>query len=284
MESKSTLFDYVNILFFLILSVVMIVPFLNVLTLSLEPEFIAAQTGVIHLFPREFTLDAYIAIWKLASIKTAFFNSVFVAGVGSVLGVIITGMLAYGLSFREAMGNRVFSYMILISMMFNAGIMPKYILVKNLGLINSLWSLIIPSLVQAFELLLMKVFFESLPKELSESAMIDGASEIGIFFKIILPLSTPILATVVLFYAVEHWNAFFEPVMYLTGNKSKTLQVVLREIIIQNSGEGSDSGNLQLGRNLQMATTIYAITPILLVYPFLQKHFTKGVLLGAVKG
>lgn len=281
---KNTWFDRLNVLLYIILAIVMIVPFLNVLTLSLEPAHIAAETGVVHLFPREFTLEAYSVIWEMGRIRSAFANSAFITLVGSVLAVAITGMMGYALAQRKVPGMRWITYMVLLTMVLKTGIMPSYLLIKDLGLIDNLWALILPQSLVAFNLILMKVFFEQLPAELSESAMIDGSSEIGIFFRIIVPISTPIVATIALFYAVAYWNEYFQAVMYMTSTDNKTLQVILREILIEASGEDTSSSGLAMGANLKMATTIYAIVPILFVYPFLQKHFAKGILLGAVKG
>lgn len=281
MEKKHSLFDYLNMLGFIFLGAIMAIPFLNVVTLSLQPEHISAQTGVIHLFPKQLTFEAYIAIWNYGQIQTAFANSVFISVVGTCIAVVTTGMLAYGLSHREVTGIRLMTYLALLTLVIKTGILPLYMLIRSLGLIDSLWAVILPNLIVAYNLLLMKVFFEQLPKELMESAKIDGSSELGIFFKIVLPISTPIIATISLFYAVDYWNEYFYPVMLLTSESKKTLQVLLRQILIESI---SDEGQLSLGKNLKMATAVYAILPILVVYPFLQKYFAKGILLGAVKG
>ncbi|MEK3885337.1 carbohydrate ABC transporter permease [Paenibacillus sp. PL2-23] len=275
--------DALIISFFILLSAITILPFMNVVTLSLEPEHIASETGVIHLFPREFTLDAYAAVWNHGSIQQAFLNSSFITIIGSALAVVVTAAMAYGLAQREVPLMRMMTFLVLMTMVLKTGIMPQYLLMKNLNLLDSLWSVIFPHVVAAFNLILMKVYFENLPKEMTESAKIDGCSDVGIFFRIILPVSAPIVATIVLFYAVEYWNDYFNSVMYLSSENKKTLQVLLRELLIQ----GADGGGMdmvQLGKNMRMATAVYAIVPILLVYPFLQKHFTKGILLGAVKG
>ncbi len=283
-KGNSKLFDWINMAGFVWLAIIMLLPFLNVITLSLEPAHIAAETGVLHLFPREITFEAYISIWQYGSIQSAFMNSAFITVTGTLLAVLATGMLAYGLSHREITGMRLITYLALLTMVFKTGIMPTYMLVKHLGLIDSLWAVIIPQMLTAFNLILMKVFFEQLPKELSESARMDGCTEMGTFFRIIIPISAPIIATISLFYAVEYWNEYFTAVMFLTSVDKKPLQVLLREILIESVNEGSGADSLNLGKNMKMATAVYAIVPILFVYPFLQKHFTKGILLGAVKG
>lgn len=278
------IFSGFNIVFFILVSATMLLPFINVITLSLEPAHIASETGVLHLFPREITFDAYIEIWRQGQVPVSLMNSVFITVVGASLGVLVTGMLAYGLSNEKVMGVKLVSMLVLFTMMFHGGIIPSYMLVKNLGLIDSLWSLIIPSLITGYNVILMRVFFKGLPESLSESAMLDGCTEVGIFFRIVLPLSAPIIATVTLFYAVMKWNSFFQAIMFITDPKKKPLQVILREILTAaTSGDAKDM-SLDLGMNLKMATAVVAMAPILSVYPFLQKHFTKGILLGAVKG
>jgi len=270
-------------MFFIVVAISMTFPMINILCLSLEPNQIAIETGVIHLIPRAITLKAYAEIFKNGLITSAFMNSVFITVLGAVGGVVFTGMLAYGLSNEKVPGNKIISYLVLFTMMFNGGIIPSYMLVRNLGLINSLWSLIVPTLMTAYNVILMKAFFKNLPPSLAESAMVDGASEATTFFKIILPISMPIVATITLFYAVAKWNEFFTAVMYITSANKKPLQVILREILIS-AGNSDSATNLDIGMNVKMATAVAAIVPILCVYPFLQKYFTKGILLGAVKG
>lgn len=277
------LFNTMNTMFFGFLSVIMLFPFINVLTLSLEPEYIASETGVIHLFPKEFTLHAYQYIFREDKIINALSNSIFVTIVGSFLGVLITAMLAYGLSDSSLKGNKFLSYMVLFTMMFSGGIIPLYLLVKKLGMLDSQWSLIVPTVITAYNTILMRSFFKSLPDSLKESAMLDGCNEVGVFFRIVLPLSAPIIATIVLFYAVAKWNDFFSALIYITSSKKKTLQLVLREILVESNTEDPTLVK-DLGYNVKMATVIITIIPIMLVYPFLQKHFTKGIMLGSVKG
>ncbi|TDG00260.1 carbohydrate ABC transporter permease [Paenibacillus piri] len=284
MNKRITAFDIWNVCCFILLAAIMFIPFLNVIALSLEPAQIAAETGRLHLIPQQITFKAYTAVWEYALIQKAFLNSAFITVTGTLLALVISGALAYGLAQREVMGMRLVTYIVLLTMILRVGIMPHYLLIKNLGLIDNLWSIILPKLTLAFNLILMKTYFEHLPKELNESAKIDGCSDVGIFFKIIIPLSAPIIATVALFYAVDYFNEYFSAVMYLTNRNHITLQVMLRELLIDSSGENNTGSTVELGKNLKMATTIYAIAPILLVYPFLQKHFTKGILIGAVKG
>lgn len=277
--------DTTIIVFFVLVSISMVFPFLNVLCLSLEPEHIAIEPGVIHLIPRQITLKAYEYIFQDDKMLSSFLNSTVITVAGAAGGVIFSGMLAYGLASEKLYGRKLFSFIVLWSMVFKGGggIIPTYMLVKGLGLIDTLWALIIPTLLGGYYVLLMRVFFKELPKEMSESAMMDGCTEMGVFFKIVLPLSTPIIATITLFYAVRKWNSFMDGVMFILDEYKKPLQVVLREMLIVADGEDTD-GQLELGKNIKMATTIFTVVPILCVYPFLQKHFAKGILLGAVKG
>ena len=283
-KKMPSLFSVLNTSFFVLIGMVMVFPFVNVLTLSLEPEQIASQVGSIHLFPQAITLKAYETVFTDSGIIQAFLNSVFVTLVGSLIGTVFTGMMAYGLSDAKMPGNRIVSYLVLFTMMFSGGIIPLYILIKDLGLMNTLWSLILPAAVVGYNVILMRSFFRSIPSSLAESASMDGCSEIGIFFRIVLPLSAPIIATVALFIGVHRWNSFFDAVMYISSQESKTLQLILREILLQNEGAQNSGGDLDLGTNVKMAIAIVSMIPIMCVYPFLQKYFTKGILLGGVKG
>jgi putative aldouronate transport system permease protein len=287
-ESKgSKVFSICNILFFLGVSVVMLVPFLNVVCISLEPEYLALDPDRLHLIPKVWSLDAYRMVLQNSMILRSLGNSLFITIVGSLLGVLLTAMFGYGLSFEQIFGHKVISFFLLFTMMFSGGIIPSYLLISKLGLIDSLWSLILPGMMTAYNVILMKTFFQSLPISLTESATLDGATEVQVFFRIILPLSKAILATIVLFYAVMFWNDFFNGIMYINDRTKKPLQVVLREILLlatADSGSSNVDSSLDLGMNVQMAVAIVSMIPIICVYPFLQKYFTKGVLIGAVKG
>lgn len=281
------IFGVANVLFFILVAVIMIVPFLNVICLSLEPEHIALDPSNLHLIPQQPTFEAYIAVFKNQTIIRSFFNSVYITVISSSIAVFISAMFGYALTYRNIVGYRFFSFLLLFSMMFSGGIIPSYMLMKDLHLIDSLWSLILSGLLSAYNVILMKTYFLSIPVSLSESAMLDGASEMQVFFKIILPLSTPIIATVTLFYAVGTWNEFFNGIMYINSAEKKPLQVILREILLLATADSTATNSetsLQLGTNVQMAVAIISMLPIMCVYPFLQKHFTKGIMLGAVKG
>lgn len=274
-----------NIIFFALVSLSVIIPFANVLCLSLEPNYIAIETGVLHLIPRNITLEAYKYVLRDNLFTRAFLNSVVITAAGAIGGVIVTAMLGYSLTFENVKGHKIVSFLVLFTMMFNGGIIPTYILVKKLGLLDTLWSLFIPVLISGYNVILMRSFFQSIPVSLAESAFLDGASEVSVFFRIIVPLSKPIFATITLFYAVSRWNDFFNGIMFITTLSKKPLQVLLREILLQASAD-ADSGpdTVYIGVNVKMAIVFITIIPTMLFYPFLQKYFTKGIMLGAVKG
>lgn len=277
------LFDAVNTCVFVLLCALMIFPFINVICLSLEPEWIASESGVIHLIPRQPTLEAYAAVFRNPQIKNVFFNSFVVTLGGTISSLLVTAMMAYGLSLRNAPGVKFISYVLIFIMTFKVDIIPLYILVKELGLMNNLLALVLTSLATVRNILLMRVFFEQLPSSLREAAMLDNCNEVQYFFRVALPLSKPIMATIALFYAEDYWNEFLKATMFIQDASKKTVQVFLREILIENATMETTTEVL-MGKNLKMAVVVVSIIPILCVYPFLQKYFTKGIMLGAVKG
>jgi len=246
------------------------------------------------LWPKSFTLESYKYIFNTQVLLKSFGITVFVTVVGTFLNLLFTATGAYGLSKTHVPGHKIMLWLIIIPMLFGAGLIPMYILLKNLGLLNSIWVLILPKLVASFNLILMRNFFWSIPESLEESARIDGASEFRVLWSVILPLSKPVIATVGLFYAVGHWNDFFTGLFFISDNSKWPLQMVLRSIIIdfnmlnmgtQNTNTLNDASKLVVQpENIKAATIIFAIVPILIVYPFLQKYFVKGIMLGSVKG
>lgn len=276
-------FKIFNILFFIGVSLIMIIPFLNVLTLSLEPAHIADQVG-FHLFPKQVTLEAYHRIITQGGILNNLKNSIIVTLINAILGTLLTAMFAFTLTEKNLPGVKLLSFMVVFTMMFQGGLIPNYLLVKELGMINSLWSLILPVLMRGYNIILMKSFFESIPKSLIEAAKVDGAQDIKIFFTIILPLSKAILVTIFLFYAVLRWNAYFDAMLYITDNNLMTLQVFLRELLVSSDMAAETATDINLGKNVEMAAAIISMVPIMMIYPFLQKYFTKGIMLGAEKG
>ena len=275
----------------LILGIVTFLPIWMVVVRSFSPTHIISQYPFL-LWPIQFTLDAYDYIFQTPTLLNSFGITVFITVVGTVLNLGFTILAAYGLSKRELPFNGLLMGIIVFAMLFSAGIVPTFMIVRQLGLIDKVWALIIPQLVSPFNLILMRNYFWSVPPELEESARIDGASEIRILLSIVLPLSMPAIATIGLFYAVGHWNEFFSALFYINDNSKWPLQLLLRSIIIennfQNMGAGGSMGEVRQKminpENIKAATIVFATVPILMVYPFLQKYFVQGVKLGAVKG
>ncbi len=275
-----------------LLGLVTVLPVLNILAKSLS-ESSAIATQPLMLFPQAWTFEAYRYIFDTPVLLRSFGITVFVTVVGTALNLLFTTTAAYGLSKTYLPGYRILMWIVIVPMLFGAGLIPTYLLLKSVGLINSIWVLVVYGLVSPFNLILMRNFFWSIPPELEESARIDGAGDLRVLWHIILPLSKPVLATIGLFYAVAHWNDFFTGLFFITDSSKWPLQVVLRSIIIDQSmlgmgGQDSPTNDIQRlvisADNIRAATIIFSTIPILLAYPFLQRYFVKGIVLGAVKG
>jgi putative aldouronate transport system permease protein len=206
---------------------------------------------------------------------------------GTFINIVLTVLMAYGLARKDLKGRRWMMLMVVFSMLFSGGMIPTFLVVKMMGMLDSYWSLMIPGAINAFNLIVLKNFFQQLPEGLEESAKIDGCNDVGILFRIVLPLSLPAIATFVMFYAVGHWNSYFTAILYINDNEKWPLQVLVRQMVILAQGgmgeSNQDSFNIP-AQSVNMAIIVVSTLPILLVYPFIQKHFAKGVLLGSVKG
>ena len=272
----------------LIACALIIMPFVAIISTSLAGEDQITRSGGLVLWPEQVNLEAYEAVFAGGVVSRALGVSVFVTVVGTALSLITTTLLAYALSRPNMVARGAVMMLVLFSLLFTPGMIPTYLAVKQFGLIDSLWALIIPTMVNAFNVIVLHSFFKGLPQELFDSAKIDGASEWQILRRIVLPLSKAILAVVGLFYGVGYWNSFFTSLLYLNDSSLWPLQMVVRAYVIG----GSQLSPAELGNPdvlppqpaLQMAILIISIIPIVCVYPFLQKHFAKGVLTGAVKG
>jgi ABC-type sugar transport system, permease component len=251
---------------------------------SLTPFSEVLRNGGFILIPRSITFDAYRKLLTESNVPQAFGITTFITVVGTLLNLAVTSLMAYPLSRKQLPGRNLFLMLIVFTLLFSGGIIPTYLVVKSLGLLDSVWSMILPNMVWSFNVLIMKSFYETLPEELFESARMDGAKEFRILARIVLPLSVPVSLTIGLFYAVGHWNEFFQAIMYVTDRELFPLQVIVREILIQTQQPLENAENMTPTETLQMASVILASLPIIVVYPFLQKHFTKGMLLGSVKG
>nr|WP_240548459.1 carbohydrate ABC transporter permease [Paenibacillus lignilyticus] len=284
--------DYVlDIAIYIILTfmgLITLLPFANVLSKSVSEEW-AIVAGKVGVFPRGFQLDTMRFVVTSDQFIHSFLISAFVTVVGTLASILFTAMTAYPLSKRELPGMGVLIVLFIFTMMFSGGIIPNYLLLRELGMLNHLSSLILPALISVFNLLVVKSYFESLPPSLEESAKLDGAKNIGILFRILLPLSGPVLATVGLFYAVYYWNDYFNPMLYINSTSLKPLQLYLQDIVMNAdtstalSMSADDMMNVP-AEGIRAATVIASTIPILLVYPFLQRYFIKGVLIGSVKG
>lgn len=283
----SRVFDAVNVVALVGLAAVTILPFLYVAAGSLATESeITARP--FFLWPHHVVTDSYRYIFATDTFLRSLIVTVLVTAVGTVVQVLLTFTMAYPLSKRHLPGRNVVLSMVVVTMVFSAGLIPTYLIVRDLGLLNSYWALILPLAVNPFFLVVVKNFFQELPEELQEAAMIDGCSELGVFWRIVLPLSKPILATMALFYAVAIWNDFMSPLLYIDDSSKWTLQMFVRQVTIS-ADMASTMGQFDPNytppeQGLKFAVIVVATVPILLLYPFLQKHFAKGMLIGSVKG
>jgi ABC-type glycerol-3-phosphate transport system permease component len=289
MERPSRVQLTAKVVVFALILVGVIYPFISIIATSLASQKDVDEGGGMVLIPLHPSLEAYVSIFQGSVITRALLVSVSITSIGTLLSVAVTTGLAYGLS-RPVVGRRPLLMLALLSLLFQPGIIPSYLVVKQLGLLNTYASLIVPVALNAFNLIVMRQFFMDIPQELIDSAKIDGAGELHILFRIVLPLSGAVLAVVALLYAVFYWNAFFQALLYLQDGAMWPLQLVLRQYVIQGSplpgvtAYSAPGGSPPPTQSIQMAVVVVATLPILLVYPFLQKYFTKGVLTGAIKG
>ena len=270
-----------------LIAVIMVIPFIYVIAASFATEA-EIQTRPIFFIPDSPTLDAYARIFDMNDMGTRVFHSllisVCVTAIGTVINLFFTTTMAYGLSRSNLIGKKPLLNMVLFTMVFGGGMIPLFLVVKGLGMYDTYAALILPGAISAYNMIIVRNFFMELPRELEEAASIDGCSDIGIFIKIALPLSLPCLATFGLFYAVGHWNNYFGALLYLEDSTKFPFQLVLRNIVMQTAETQTDPNALIPEDTLKMAVIVIGTVPILIVYPFLQKHFAAGVMVGAVKG
>ena len=270
-----------------------LVPILHIASYSMSSR--AAQAYGISIFPKDLDLIAYRVVFKAGTVMNALFRSVLYASTGTVINVIVTGMMAFALSRTRLTFRNFYMVVAVIPMFFSGGLIPTFILVKQLGMVNTIWSMILPGAVASWNLIILRTFFLSIPVELDESAYIDGAQDITIFFRIILPIAKPAIATIALFYAVGHWNGWFNALIYLWEPEKYPLQLVLRNIVIagQMEKEFSAMGDMAsleqhtqrpTDEAIKYATICISMVPMLMVYPFIQKYFVKGIMIGSIKG
>ena len=283
-----SIFGIINIIFLTTLGFSMLFPFINVLAKSLSSSS-AVASGTVFLLPKDIQFGTYKHVLHQGQLLTSFKNTVFITVVGAALSMIITVMTAYPLSKKYLRGRRFIMLLFVFSMLFGGGMIPNYLLMKTLGLLNNIWALILPSMMSTFNMIVIKTFLESLPESVEESARVDGASSMRILFSIVFPMALPSIATVGLFYAVDYWNNYFSAVMYITDPALKPLPQYLYDLIADAVNPDSiTAANVDQAMNatpegIRCATIIVSTLPILCVYPFLQKYFVKGITIGSVK-
>jgi putative aldouronate transport system permease protein len=269
-------------------ALVTLIPFYSILAGSLASARENALNPLV-LWPREPTLDSYRYILSTPTMPRALMVTIYITIVGTAVNIVMTVLMAWPLSHRRIMGRSGLMFFITFTMLFSGGMIPTYIVVRGVGLLNSWAALVIPTAVNAFNLILLKNFFQEVPASLEESAKLDGANDMSILVRIVVPLSMPAIATFTLFYAVGHWNAFMNVLLYIRNSNKWTIQILLRQIVILSQGGVGDSSMMGEAflippQGVKMAAIIFSTFPILCVYPFLQKYFIKGVMAGSIKG
>ncbi|GAB6929144.1 carbohydrate ABC transporter permease [Paenibacillus sp. JCM 10914] len=287
-ERIAGIFIYIILSF---ITLLVLYPLFFVLIASISaPETV--MRGEVWLWPKELSFVGYERLFANSELMNGFLNTLLYTTTGTALNLVMTICAAYPLSRTDFKGRNAFTLLIVFTMFFSGGMIPNYLLVKQLGMLDSIWAMIIPSAVSVWNIIIMRTFFQnSIPKEMQEAAFIDGASNMRVLMRIVLPLSGPILAVMILFYAVGHWNSYFTALIYLSDRANYPLQLFLREILVQGQmQEMVDISDDSLARSLMDAEAIkYAAVivtnlPMLMLYPFLQKYFVKGVMIGAIKG
>lgn len=291
-QNKSDLvFSITNYSILSLFLVVTVYPLLYVVSASFSDP-VAVITGEMWLFPIRPNFAGYQAVFRHRLIMSGFANSLFYASMGTAVNVVVTVLAAYPLSRKDLVGRNTFMFIFAFTMMFSGGLIPSYILVRNLGLIDSRWSMIIPSAMGVWQVIIARTYFQSsIPDSLLEASQIDGCSDYRFVWSIVIPLSGPIIAVTALFYAVGHWNAFFAALIYLSSADKFPLQLVLRDVLIQSQMDEATMGDvatLAARQNLvelvKYALIVVASLPLLIAYPFVQKYFVKGIMIGAIKG
>lgn len=282
----SRMFNWINGILLAIVAMLCVFPFLNVVGSSFATNAEIASKKFL-LFPTEFTFDAYKYIFSTDTIMHALVISILITVGGTLWSMLFSVMTGYGLARRDIYGRRVIMFLFVFTMLFNGGMIPTFIVVQKTGLIDSLWALIIPSSISVFNMIILRTFFQNLPAGLEESAKIDGCNDVGILFRIVIPCSMPVIATISLFYAVTYWNTYMSAILYINDSTKWPMQVWLRQIVVLASGLNYDasiySDTPPPAQSVKMATIVVTSLPIIIVYPFLQKYFSKGALLGSIK-
>lgn len=283
---KITFFDILLAMIMLAILLLVGIPLLYIFSISLSSNEYIAQ-GAVTIFPKGLNLSAYAEILSTPKVPMAYLNSIWYTGLATVISMFLLIITAYPLSRRELKGKKGILLMIVFTMFFSGGMIPFYLLIQNLRMVDTVWALVIPWAIPAYELMLLKNYFENIPNEVYEAATIDGANEYRILFQVFLPMSLPILATLVMFIVRTQWNSYLIPLMYLQSPDKYPLQVVLQEMLLKGQAKTSiatvESAELNV-EALKNATIVLSIIPVFILYPFVQKFFVKGLYIGAVKG
>jgi len=286
------IFDIVNYILLTIILLIVLLPLVHVVAASFSSPA-EVMAGNVYLLPKKLSIEAYKGVFKHKDIMRGYRNTIFYTFLGTIINLIMNICGAYPLSRKDFLGRNVFTLIFAFTMFFSGGLIPTYLVVQKLGLLNTIWALLLPGAVSMYNIVVMRTFFQTnIPVELYESAKLDGCSNIQILLKIVLPLSKAILAVITLFYAVGHWNSYFSALIYITDRTKFPLQLFLREVLVINRmdevittmDEAAMIAKVTLGEGIKYAVIIIANLPVLLLYPFLQKYFVKGVMIGAIKG
>lgn len=289
-QSRSDrIFDIINITILSMIMIIILYPLIFVVSASFSETMLVIQ-GKVRFLPKGLNLEAYKAVFRNENIITGYKNTIAYTFVGTIVNLIMTTIGAYPLSRKDFRGRTIFTLFFMFTMFFSGGLIPTYLVIKKLGLYDNFWVMILPGAISVWNMTIMKSFFAtSIPTELQEAAVIDGCGNIGVLRKIVIPLSFPILAVMLMYYGVAHWNSFFTALIYIPDSKKYPLQLVIRGILIQNDmAEMLDADaavqQKMLAEGIKYAVIVVSSLPVLLLYPILQKYFVKGVMLGAVKG
>lgn len=283
------IFYSIIILILMLISIITLYPIIYVVSASLSNPLSVMKNEVV-LLPKNITLMGYEKVFANPDVWRGYRNTIAYTLAGTAVNIAFTSTAAFALSRKDFHLRNFWTILITFTMFFSGGLVPSYLLIKNLQLLDTFWVMIIPGAISTWNLIIMRTFFQnSIPLELQEAAIIDGCNDLQIFFRIVLPLSTPIIAVMCMFYGVGHWNSFFGALIYLSDRAKYPLQLILREILLQNINtsevvQGSAADQEIIGEGIRYALIVVATLPILMVYPFIQKYFVKGVMIGAIKG
>ena len=287
-SAGSIIFDNFNNIFMLIILICTLYPLYYIFIVSISNGWEVMNKN-IFLYPKGINISSYKIVFQDHYILTSMFNSILYTGLGVIINLVMTTLCAYPLSKKSFGGRKFFSSFVIFTMFFTGGMIPTYIVINSLGLMNTIWAIVLPPAINTWYMIIMRTFFEAIPESLFESANLDGASEIKVLFTIVFPLSLPIMATMFMFYAVWHWNSFFPALLYLNEKRLFPLQMIIRNIVVNGdfgmqTMDVSGSDGAVVDTTFKFAAIMVATFPILIIYPFVQRFFVKGVMIGAIKG